>query len=394
MCIRDRRSISQLSNVTESTQSAPGDKPKSKKKKKPKKKKKKVPTDATTPPVEGPAGPSTEGQAKASTDGGDSDDTEIIFTPPGSSTDSPERSKQVKKLNVGSSSLLQAPPNQLQRRKQKQRPKSRNVSEPVTDEETDASNVVKEVSKAPDAIRSHLRNLGANVKYIDLSGTKVPKPAPAPETPRPKSPTQKEPSVQESLKKMREMMHKETLATLSRDSDAEGIRREKERYKAECFEQKHEDLMRLLNDQGFTEMYAEQQNGPDDEQANEDGSETAASSVTVEAAKNNNDRDPGLTVARANFENSGGEVERVQGEQQRKDMAEFYAKKQKSVGTQLDRDIYRTVNNPELMDAHSEGYRGPVPIPAHPLVVPTLQDRMNKLEEVYGDKSRKGHDRR
>jgi len=111
---------------------------------------------------------------------------------------------------------------------------------------------------------------------------------------------------------------------------------------------------------------------------------TSSSSNTVD-----NDDDRGLTVAQANFERNF-EIERAQSEQQRKSMADYYAHKQKSIGTKLDRDIHKTVSDPVLMDAHSEGYKEKPSVGDHLLWKPTLQDRFELVDILFGKKTKDG----
>jgi len=265
--LEHKRSVSQLSNVTESTQSTPGDKVKAKKKRKPRKKK--TPADATAPHVETTAGPSSKGDVKASTDGGDSDDTEIIFTPPGSIHASPD-SKLFKKPQVDSSGLLQAPRNTLQMRKQKQSRKTSVIG--VAEEVTGNSKVASDLSKAPASIRPHLATLGSNIKYIDLTGQKAPTALPAAEgASKSNSPSQDEDEdeverrvqnerqtnhhlqsqIQESVRKLEDMEHQEALKKLQAQSDEEGIRREEKRYAILCNKREQDKLVRFLSSLGY-----------------------------------------------------------------------------------------------------------------------------------------------
>jgi len=238
-----QRSVSQLSNVTESTQSVPGEKPKSKKKKK-NKKKKAAPTDATTA-TERSVEPANGTESKAITNEDDSEEGDKIFTPPGSSVaDSPE-SKQGKTSRIASSSLLQAPRNTLQMRKQKQPAKPRKVSDAATENEADSPKAGESSN-----ILSELRQkLPANVEFINLSTSK------APANFKPASPSQLDNPVNESVKKMLELKHRETITKISRESNEEAreraLRLENKRYEEECSKRERDNLVRFFASGGF-----------------------------------------------------------------------------------------------------------------------------------------------
>lgn len=238
-----QRSASQLSNVTESTQSVPGEKPKSKKKKK-NKKKKAGPTDATAADEQS-VEPADDPDVKAAAEEDDSDEGERIFTPPGSSvTDSPE-SRQGKTSRISSSNLLQAPRNTLQMRKQKQPAKPRKVSDAADENEVDAP-AAGQSSK----VLSKLGNkFGTNVEVINLSTSKAPKRL------RLESPSRSDAPVDESVRKMIELKHRENIARLSKGPNnaarEEALRLEQERYEKECSQQERDNFVRFFALDGY-----------------------------------------------------------------------------------------------------------------------------------------------
>ncbi|GAB7344784.1 hypothetical protein MBLNU457_3249t1 [Dothideomycetes sp. NU457] len=380
-CVQ-QRSVSQLSNVTESTQSMPGEKPKSKKKKK--NKKKKAPTDATTA-AEQSVGPADTTEDHGVTNEDDSEDGDKIFTPPGSSATDSAESKQGKTSRVASSGLLQAPRNTLQLRKQKQPVKPRKVADADNENEVDTSKA------GQSSILSKLgAKFGTNVEVINLSTSK------APAKLRPESPPRSDTPVNESVRKMQELKHRENIAKLSREPDEEvrekAIRLENERHEKDVrlAKERHEEDL-CLEKERFDKERSKREHDKlckvDDSQATTGATDTATSSETVDypqpSATEDNDNDRGLTPAQARFERDQ-EQERLRREEYEGKMASYYKAKEKDLGRQLDVDIWTAVNDPELLDRHSRGYRGPPPIPTHPNPPPNFRDKMESMHEFFG----------